>query len=166
MLRPLLAPIALAVGGLAAVTLATTAHAQAPPAIKRVDRPTTTIANIVTVPPGYATLYISGTTSGSGGTPTPPGSDTKAQTVIIYEKFTTWLASEGLTMGDIVSMRVYLVADQTKGRMDTAGANAAYDMFFGTAAQPNKPARATIQVAALGGPTTLVEIEAVAAKRP
>jgi enamine deaminase RidA (YjgF/YER057c/UK114 family) len=151
---------------LAALALAGVAGAQTPAPIKRTDRPTTTISNLVTVPPGYSTVYISGTTSGSGGTPTPPDADTKAQTVIIYEKFKTWLAAEGLTMGDIVSMRVYLVADATKGRMDTAGANAAYDLFFGTPAQPNKPARATIQVAALGGPTTLVEIEAVVAKRP
>jgi enamine deaminase RidA (YjgF/YER057c/UK114 family) len=151
---------------IAAVTTAApqSAGAQTAP-IQRTDRPTTTISNLVTVPPGYSTVYISGTTSGSGGTPTPAGADTKAQTVIIYEKFKTWLAGEGLTMGDVVSMRVYLVADAARGRMDTAGANAAYDMFFGTPAQPNKPARATIQVAALGGPTTLVEIEAVAAKR-
>lgn len=134
--------------------------------IKRTDRPTSPISNLVVVPPGYATGYISGTTSGSGGTKTPEGADTKAQGVIIYEKFKTWLEAEGLSMADIVSMRVYLVASPATGRMDTRGANEAYSQFFGTADQPNKPARATVQVAALGGPTTLIEIEAVYAYKP
>jgi len=36
---------------------------------------------------------------------------------------------------------------------------------FGTAAQPNKPARATVQVANLVVPGALVEIELVAVKK-
>lgn len=134
--------------------------------VKRVDRPPGTLSNTVTVPANYETIYISGTTSGSGGTPTPPGADTEAQATIIYEKFKTWLATEKLTLGDIVSMRIYLVADPAKGpRMDTAGSNAAYAKYFGTAEQPNKPTRATVQVVALGGPTTFIEIEAIAVRK-
>jgi enamine deaminase RidA (YjgF/YER057c/UK114 family) len=63
-------------------------------------------------------------------------------------------------------MRVYLVGVATnEGLMDSAGMNEAYRTFFGTRDQPNKPARATVQVAALGSPTTLVEIEVQAVKK-
>jgi enamine deaminase RidA (YjgF/YER057c/UK114 family) len=43
---------------------------------------------------------------------------------------------------------------------------AAYTKFFGTAEQPNKPARSAVQVAALVAPGALVEIEVIAAKPP
>ena len=38
-------------------------------------------------------------------------------------------------------------------------ARTSYLQFFGTAGQPNKPARVTVQVAALAGPGMLREIE-------
>jgi len=44
--------------------------------------------------------------------------------------------------------------------------NAVFKTFFGSEDQPNRPARTTVQVAALGRPTTLVEIEAMVAKAP
>jgi endoribonuclease L-PSP len=42
--------------------------------------------------------------------------------------------------------------------------NAAFTKFFGTKDQPNKPARTTVQVAALASPTALVEVEVIAAR--
>jgi enamine deaminase RidA (YjgF/YER057c/UK114 family) len=48
--------------------------------------------------------------------------------------------------------------------MDFAGLNAAYSQYFGSAAQPNKPVRTALQVAALPMPGGLVEIEMTAAK--
>jgi enamine deaminase RidA (YjgF/YER057c/UK114 family) len=56
---------------------------------------------------------------------------------------------------------VYLVPDPATGKIDFAGMNEAYKMYFGTKDQPNKPVRATIQ-AGLVVPGALVEIEAVA----
>jgi enamine deaminase RidA (YjgF/YER057c/UK114 family) len=47
--------------------------------------------------------------------------------------------------------------------MDFAGMMKAYREFFGTAAQPNTPARSTMQVAGLVDPGWLVEIEVTAA---
>jgi enamine deaminase RidA (YjgF/YER057c/UK114 family) len=118
----------------------------------------------VTVPAGYATTYISGTSAGSGGFAIPEGADTQAQVAIIYDRFKSWLAAEGLSLGDIVMLRVFLKPDPAKGgKMDTAGANAAFDMFFGTKAQPNKPARITLP-AELGG-RAMAEIEAVVAHK-
>jgi len=42
--------------------------------------------------------------------------------------------------------------------------NAAYAKFFGTTEQPNKPARSTVQVAALVAAGALLEIEVQAAR--
>jgi enamine deaminase RidA (YjgF/YER057c/UK114 family) len=71
-----------------------------------------------------------------------------------------------LTLGDVVQAHVFLVGDPAKGgKMDFAGMNSAWFKEFGTAAQPNKPARAAFQVAALAGSKDLVEIEFIAVKK-
>jgi enamine deaminase RidA (YjgF/YER057c/UK114 family) len=49
--------------------------------------------------------------------------------------------------------------------MNAAAMNDVWMKFFGTSAQPNKPARATIEAANLVKPGALVEIEFVAAKK-
>jgi enamine deaminase RidA (YjgF/YER057c/UK114 family) len=43
--------------------------------------------------------------------------------------------------------------------------NAGFLQFFGSKQQPNKPARSTVQVAALVAPGALVEIEAIAVRK-
>jgi enamine deaminase RidA (YjgF/YER057c/UK114 family) len=48
--------------------------------------------------------------------------------------------------------------------MDFNGFQAGYAEFFGNPTQKLKPARATVQVAALAHPWSLVEIEVVAAR--
>jgi 2-iminobutanoate/2-iminopropanoate deaminase len=103
------------------------------------------------------TLYLSGKLAKSYA------GDTRAQTTDIFKQFEAALKEQGLAMGDVVQMRVYLVADPA-GKLDFAGMNDAYQEFFGTAAQPNKPARVTVQVAALVVPKALVEIELVAVR--
>jgi enamine deaminase RidA (YjgF/YER057c/UK114 family) len=68
-------------------------------------------------------------------------------------------------MKDVVKMTVFLSGDPAKGgNADVDGMNASFREFFGTAAQPNKPARSTVQVAALVVPWGLLEIEVIAAK--
>ena len=49
--------------------------------------------------------------------------------------------------------------------MDFEGLMKAYSRHFGTATQPNLPARTTVQVVALPMPGALVEIEVVAARK-
>jgi enamine deaminase RidA (YjgF/YER057c/UK114 family) len=49
-------------------------------------------------------------------------------------------------------------------KLDFAGMNAAYAKFFGTPDQPNKPARSTVQVAALVAAGALLEVEVQAAR--
>jgi enamine deaminase RidA (YjgF/YER057c/UK114 family) len=117
------------------------------------------------------TLYLSGQLAApitpadaAKGTPAVYG-DTEAQTQSTLTKIQAALKTEGLTMGDVVMMHVYLVGDPAKGgKLDFPGMMAAYTRFFGTKDQPNKPARSAMQVAALAAPWALVEIEVIAAK--
>ena len=117
------------------------------------------------------TLYLSGQLA-SPVTPadTAKGTaafygDTETQTTSTLTKIEAALKAEGLTMGDVVMMHVYLAGDPEKGgKLDFPGMMAAYTRFFGTKEQPNKPARSAMQVAALAAPWALVEIEVIAAK--
>ena len=122
------------------------------------------------MPPGYETIYVSGLTpAGVNKDATGPamfGGDTKTQTMSVLTRIQDTLKSQGATMADVVMMRVLLVGDPAKdGKMDFAGMMEAYKTFFGTAEQPNKPARITSQVATLVQPGMLVEIEVQAAKK-
>lgn len=91
--------------------------------------------------------------------------DTEAQTMSTLTKIQATLKTEGLTLGDVVMMHVYLVGDPAKGgKMDFPGLMAAYTRFFGTKEQPNRPARSAMQVAALAVPWALVEIEVIAVR--
>ena len=115
-------------------------------------------ASSVYVPAGYDTYYI----SGSAG----KGADTAAQTAATLDSLKAQLAKLGLTFGDVVQAHVFLVGDANKGgKMDFAGMNSSWFKEFGTAEQPNKPARAAFQVAALAGADNLVEIEFIAVKK-
>jgi enamine deaminase RidA (YjgF/YER057c/UK114 family) len=96
------------------------------------------------------------------GTPAVYG-NMQAQSENVFTKIQNALKEQGLGMGDVVSMRVFLGPD-TAGKFDSAGMNAAYSKFFGTPEQPNKPARATVGVAALVAAGALVEIEVIAAR--
>ena len=91
--------------------------------------------------------------------------DTRSQTESTLKKIEGILKSEGLGLADVVMMHVYLAGVPDMGnKMDFAGMMAAYTQFFGTASQPNKPARSTVQVAALVAPGALVEIEVIAVR--
>ena len=82
----------------------------------------------------------------------------------VLNKLDAALAQRGLSLADVVMMRVFLVAPPGQPRMDFAGMMRAYRERFGTAQQPNKPARSTMQVAGLVDPGWLVEIEVTAAR--
>ncbi len=115
-------------------------------------------ASSVKVPAGYDTYYVSGST-GEGG-------NTAAQTAATLASLKAELAKQGLNFGDVVQAHVFLTGDPAKGgKMDFAGMNSSWFKEFGTAAQPNKPARAAFQVAALAGSSDLVEIELIAVKK-
>ena len=98
------------------------------------------------------------------GTPAVYG-NTQAQAESTFTKIQSLLKEQGLGMGDVVMMRVYMAADPVMdNKLDFAGMNAAYAKFFGTPEQPNKPARSTFQVAALVAAGALLEVEVQAAR--
>lgn len=152
---------------LASLLVAGVANAQE---IKRTDVPNFPIASSVLVPGGSDLIFLSGTVPPVVNKDAPKGStevfgNTETQAFNVLTRIKETLAAQGLTMGDVVLMHVYLVGDPAKGNMmDFSGMMAAYTKFFGTAEQPNKPARSTVQIAALASPGMLVEIEVVAAK--
>ncbi len=123
------------------------------------------ISAAVTVKAGTDTVFLSGAMGlPPKGSTASPG-DTAAQTTGALTALQATLARLGMTMGDVVKMNVFLVGDPAKGgKMDFAGLMAGYTKFFGTPAQPNKPARSAVQVAGLAAPGALVEIEVIAAK--
>jgi enamine deaminase RidA (YjgF/YER057c/UK114 family) len=128
------------------------------------------ISSAVTVKAGVDTYFLSGALAPVINKDAPKGSvaaygDTETQTVGALNSIKTTLARLGLTMGDVVKMTIFLVGDPAKdNKMDFAGLMAGYTKFFGTAEQPNKPARSAVMVAALVAPGALVEIEVIAAK--
>ena len=97
------------------------------------------------------------------GTPAEYG-DTKTQAASVFAKIQAALKDQGLDMKDVVKMTVFLGPAPKTGKLDFAGMQSEYLKFFGTAAQPNKPARSAFQVAALAAPWALLEIEVIAVK--
>lgn len=136
--------------------------------VRRVGPPDFPIAASVEVPAGSRIVYVSGSVPEVADASAPQGSvarygDTAAQTRSVLRRIEAALAEHGLGLGDVVMMRVFLVAPPGEARMDFAGMMAAYREFFGTDLQPNRPARSTMAVAGLVDPGWLVEIEVTAA---
>ncbi len=158
--------------GLAACTLAAPAAAQETVEAAEIERvynsPTARIASLASVPPGSRIVFVSGTTPAPLDPANPEEmGDTRTQTLSVLNRIKASLESQGLGMGDIVKMTVFLVGvPELDGRMDSAAMNEVFATFFGTAEQPNRPTRSTIQIAALGRPKMYVEIEAIAAVAP
>lgn len=158
----------LLIGGLAAASLwAGSASAQG---IVRQGAPDSPIAGSITLPADVRLTYVSGTVPDVAVPGAAAGSverfgDTETQTRSVLVKIEATLRAQGLGLGDVVMMRVFLVAPPGQKAMDFAGMMRGYKAMFGTAAQPLKPARSTMQVAGLVDPGWLVEIEVTAARR-
>ncbi len=140
--------------------------------IKRTAVPNSTfpISRAVSLPANARITFFSGTLAEVSNPAAPKGSiesygDTNTQTTSVLKRIEKLLADEGLGLGDVVKVNIFLAGDpKLDGKMDFAGLNAAYMQFFGSASQPNKPVRTALQVAALPMPGGLVEIEVTAAK--
>lgn len=158
------------------IALAAAILAAAPAAAQEVVRHRTPgsnfpIAMAVEVPAGATTVMVSGMVPAVADANAPRNSlaafgDTRTQTVSVLTRIEASLRSIGLSLADVVRMQVFLVGDPGRsGRMDFEGFMAAYTEYFGTAAQPNLPARSVMQVAGLVNPGWLVEIEVTAVRR-
>ena len=147
---------------------------KAPPApaplTRTYPKPDAPIAATVVVPPGYETIYVSGMVPDVADATATPGTiaaygNTETQTESIIGKLQAALKAQGADLGDVVSMHVFLAGDPAMdNKMDFAGMMKAYLRHFGTPDQPNRPVRATVQVAALAAPGFLAEIEVIAVK--
>jgi enamine deaminase RidA (YjgF/YER057c/UK114 family) len=136
--------------------------------VQHLQQPDRPIANAVWA---GDTLYVSGQMASpvSPGDPAkgtaPDYGNTEAQSMSALTKIQQILKEQGLTMGDVVMMHVFMAGDpNTGGKLDFAGMMKSYNKFFGTPDQPNKPARSAMQVAALAAPWGLVEIEVIAVR--
>ena len=116
----------------------------------------------IEIPPHAAQLYV------SGNGPSAVNEDaegvarygsTEEQARSTFTKIKAAVEKAGWSMGDIIMVRVFLVADAEMGKMDFAGFNTAYREFFGTEEQPNKPVRAVVEISGLAVDGWLVEID-------
>ena len=122
------------------------------------------IAAGVSVPPGYTTYYISGALPSpvppaTPGTPANYG-DMTQQTRSVLENLKATMDKMGVSFGDVVAAHVFLDPSA-----DFPAMNKVWGTEFGTATQPNKPARAAFRTNALVLQGALLEIEFIAAKK-
>ncbi len=141
--------------------------AAAPASVVFTGEATSSIASGVVIPAGRATFSTSGTVPSmikkDGTTAYERYGDTYLQGVSCLKNIEKVLATQGLTLHDVVYLRVYVAPDAAKsGRPDFPAWFKAYGEFFNTAANPVKTARSTIGVGTLVNPDLLVEVEAVA----
>ncbi|REE70529.1 enamine deaminase RidA (YjgF/YER057c/UK114 family) [Paenibacillus taihuensis] len=130
--------------------------------------PSSSIASAVALPAGSATFSTSGTTPAvinkDGKTIYERYGDTEAQGTSILQNIEKQLKEQGLSLKDVIYLRVYIAPDAAKGgKFDYDGWFKAYAKYFGTKTNPTKTARSTVGVAGLVNSDWLIEIEAVAA---
>ncbi len=137
--------------------------------IVRREQPGLPIASSITVPAGAELIFIGGTLADVKEPGTAPGlaprlGNTADQARSVLGKIQAELVAAGYTMGDIVKMEVYLVADPaTDGQVDMLGLLSAYKTYFNQDAG-GLPTRTTVQVAGLPLPGALVQIAVTAAR--
>ena len=128
------------------------------------DNAMSPIAAGVSVPPGYTLFFISGAlpkpvTPAANGQPADFG-DMAAQTRSVLDGLKASMDKMGVGFGDVVAAHVFL-----DPKADFPAMNKVWAEEFGTAAQPNKPARAAFRTNALVLPGAMLEIEFIAAKK-
>src|SRR5476651_933250 len=138
-------------GSLAAALLCGAVASASAAGIERIygENAMSPIAAGVSVPPGYTTFYISGAL---------PNMATQTRSVLDGLKAT--MDKMGVGFGDVVAAHVFL-----DPKADFVAMNKVWGEEFGTAAQPNKPARAAFRTNALVLPGAMLEIEFIAAKK-
>ncbi|UNJ81239.1 hypothetical protein LIT32_26410 (plasmid) [Bacillus sp. CMF21] len=127
--------------------------------------PTSSISSSVAVPQHYNRLSFSGTVppllNKDGKTTYERYGDTETQAIGILEKFKADLKAKGLSLADVIYLRVYVAPDPNKGDIpDYQGWFDAYAQFFNTKENSVKTARSTVGVESLVSPDYLIEIEA------
>jgi enamine deaminase RidA (YjgF/YER057c/UK114 family) len=128
------------------------------------------IAQAVEASADTTLIWHSGTVPGPANPDAERGTreywgDTEAQALSVFSRMEASFEKLGVGFGDVLKMTVFLVGDpELGGRMDFDGFMRAYTKYFGTAEQPNLPARSAVQIAGLAGEGMLVEVEVVLAR--
>jgi enamine deaminase RidA (YjgF/YER057c/UK114 family) len=148
----------------AALMLSATAAAQAPGRIPLTASQNPANADIPFSQAVWVgdTLYVSGWLDPDRKT----HPDTRSQTVGILQDMRTFLATQRLTLGDVVMMREFIQNDPARdATADILGARAGYAQFFGTRDQPNRPASTALRVGLpSAGSGALLEIDVIAVR--
>jgi enamine deaminase RidA (YjgF/YER057c/UK114 family) len=144
------------------------AQAKLPKDVARFGDLRSSILSGVAVPDGRAYYITSGIVAPAADTTAPAGSrarygDTKMQSIGILKRIETDLKAQGLSLSDVIFLRVYVAPDKLNAdKPDFKGWFDAYAEFFNNVKNPVKVARSTIGVASLVTSDFLIEIEAVA----
>jgi enamine deaminase RidA (YjgF/YER057c/UK114 family) len=105
---------------------------------------------------GTRTVYVSGQTAWDADRRIVGGNDLAEQARQAFRNVATAVTEAGGTIGDVVSLRIYVVGYRPE--MAKGIGTALREAFLGL----NKPATTWIGVAALADPAFLIEIEAIA----
>lgn len=134
--------------------------------VTRFEREGSSILKGVKVPAGSDLYFASGIVAYPKDDSKPAGDperfgNTYEQSVSALNRINDYLGEEGLSLKDVVAMKVYVAPDPANdNKPDFQGWFKAYGEFFNNAdVNPNKVARSTIGVYTLVNPDMLIEIE-------
>lgn len=135
------------------------------PAIERFDREGASILKGIKIPENKALYLASGIVANPKNESKPEDDrerfgNTYDQSVSALERIKAYLSEEGLSLKDVVAMKVYVAPDpENDGKPDFQAWFKAYGEYFNNAENPNKVARSTIGVYQLVDPNKFIEIE-------
>jgi enamine deaminase RidA (YjgF/YER057c/UK114 family) len=136
--------------------------------IERFDNAKSQILQGISIPADRDLFFTSGMVAPVADSTAGEGSskrygDTYTQSINTLSRIENALKSAGLSMKDVISLRIYLAPDPNKdNQIDFEAWFKAYPVFFMNEKNPNKVVRTTVGVAALARKGLLVEIEAIA----
>lgn len=140
-------------------------HLEVNKEVTRFDRPESSILKGVKVPAGADMYFASGIVANPKDASKPAGDperfgNTYEQSVNALKRIEEYLGEEGLSLKDVVAMKVYVAPDPLNdNKPDFDGWFKAYAEFFNNETNPNKVARSTIGVYTLVNPDMLIEVE-------
>ncbi|MBO3699640.1 RidA family protein [Roseivirga sp. E12] len=133
--------------------------------ITRFERDGSSILKGVKVPDGKSMYFASGIVATEKDANKPVGDrgrfgDTYDQSVSALKRIQSYLGEQGLSLKDVIAMKVYVAPDpENDNKPDFQAWFKAYGEYFGNQENPNKVARSTIGVYTLVDPNKFIEIE-------
>lgn len=133
--------------------------------VVRFERDGSSILKGVKVPEGKSLYFASGIVATEKDVSKPVGDrkrfgDTYDQSVSALKRIESYLGEEGLSLKDVIAMKVYVAPDpENDNKPDFQAWFKAYGEYFGNEENPNKVARSTIGVYTLVDPNKFIEIE-------